>query len=120
MMAATLGTEDVVIAVSTTGNVSEVIEAAKVAKQYGALVIAITKPQTQLAAAADITLGFHVPEAADALKPTASRYALLAAIDLLATSTAYLKPREAQERMRRIKYELLKATKDDASGPLGD
>ena len=41
-------------------------------------------------------------------------------IDLLATSTAYLKPREAQERMRRIKYELMKATNEDANGPLGD
>ena len=51
---------------------------------------------------------------------TASRYALLAAIDLLAPSTAYLKPREAQERMRRIKYELMKATNEDANGPLGD
>jgi RpiR family transcriptional regulator, carbohydrate utilization regulator len=61
-----------------------------------------------------------VPEAPDALKPTASRYALLAVIDLLATSTAYLKPREAQERMRRIKYELMKATNEDANGPLGD
>jgi RpiR family carbohydrate utilization transcriptional regulator len=120
MFAATLGRDDVVIAISTTGIIAEVIEAAMVAKQYGALVIAITKPQSRLAAVADITLGFHVPEAPDALKPTASRYALLAIIDLLATSTAYLKPREAQERMRRIKYELLKATKEDANGPLGD
>ena len=96
------------------------IEAATVARQYGALVIAITKPDSRLARIADIALGFHVPEAPDALKPTASRYALLAAIDLLATSTAYLKPREAQERMRRIKYELMKATNEDANGPLGD
>lgn len=120
MIAATLGRGDVVIAISTTGNATEVIEAATVARQYGALIIAITKPQSRLAAVADIALAFHVPEAPDALKPTASRYALLAAIDLLAASTAYLKPREAQERMRRIKFELLKATKEDANGPLGD
>lgn len=120
MIAATLGRDDVVIAISTTGNIREVIEAAAVAKQYGALVIAITRPQSRLAAMADIALTVHVPEAPDALKPTASRYALLAAIDLLATSTAYLKPREAQERMRRIKYELMKATNEDANGPLGD
>lgn len=120
MIAATLGRGDVVIAISTSGNATEVIEAATVARQYGALIIAITKPQSRLAAVADIALAFHVPEAPDALKPTASRYALLAAIDLLATSTAYLKPRESQERMRRIKYELLKATKESANGPLGD
>jgi len=120
MIAATLGRGDVVLAISTSGNIPEVIEAAKVARQYGAMIIAITKPQSRLAAIADIALGFHVPEAPDALKPTASRYALLAAIDLLATSTAYLKPRDAQERMRRIKFELMKAPNEDANGPLGD
>lgn len=120
MIAATMGRGDVVLAISTSGNMTEVIEAATVAKQYGAVVIAVTKPQSRLARIADIALGFHVPEAPDALKPTASRYALLAIIDLLATSTAYLKPREAQERMRRIKFELMKATNEDADGPLGD
>jgi RpiR family transcriptional regulator, carbohydrate utilization regulator len=120
MNAATLGRNDVVIAISTTGTAAEVIAAATVAKQYGALIIAIAKPQSRLAAIADISLSVHVPEAPDALKPTASRYALLAAIDLLAASTAYRKPREAQERMRRIKLELMKATSGDADGPLGD
>jgi len=120
MVAATLGRGDVVIAISTTGKALEVIEAAAIAKRYGALVVAITKPKSRLAAAADIVLGVHVPEAPDPLKPTASRYALLAVIDLLAASTAYCKPREAQDRMRRIKYELVRATDGTADEPLGD
>lgn len=120
MIAATFGEGDVVIAISTTGAANEVIEAARIARQYGALVVAITKPQSRLASIADVVLGVHVPEAPDALKPTASRYALLAAIDLLAASTAYCKPLEAQARMRRIKYELVKGPDGDAKGPLGD
>jgi len=120
MIAATFGRDDVVIAVSTTGAAKEVIEAASIAKHYGALVVAITKPQSKLASIADITLGVHVPEAPDALKPTASRYAILATIDLLAASTAYCKPLEAQGRMRRMKYELMKGSDGDAEGPLGD
>ncbi|QAU44523.1 MurR/RpiR family transcriptional regulator [Bradyrhizobium guangzhouense] len=120
MIAATFGRGDVVVAISTTGMANEVIEAAGIAKQYGALVVAITRPQSRLASLADIALGVHVPEAPDALKPTASRYALLAAIDLLAASTAYCKPLEAQTRMRRIKYELLKGTEGNSNGPLGD
>lgn len=120
MIAATFGEGDVVIAISTTGAANEVIEAAGIAKRYGALIVAITRPQSRLAAIADIALGVHVPEAPDALKPTASRYALLAAIDLLAASTAYCKPLEAQARMRRIKYELVKGPDGDAKGPLGD
>ena len=93
MMAATMTRNDVVIAISTTGNATDVIDAATIAKGYGAMVIAITKPQSRLAAKADIVLGVHVPEAPDALKPTASRYALLAVVDLLAASTAYLQAR---------------------------
>lgn len=120
MIASTLGAGDVVVAISTTGAANEVIQAASIAKQYGALIVAITRPQSRLASIADIALGVHVPEAPDALKPTASRYALLAAIDLLAASTAYCKPLEAQARMRRIKYELLKGSDGDAKGPLGD
>ena len=120
MIAATLGRNDVVIAVSTTGHAAEVIDAAAIAKQYGALVVAVTKPKSRLAALADVALALHVPEAPNPLKPTASRYALLAAIDLLAASTAYRKPREAQERMRRIKYALVNSSDGSADEPLGD
>jgi RpiR family carbohydrate utilization transcriptional regulator len=97
-----------------------VIEAVTIAKRYGAKVIAVTKPKSRLAGLADISLGVHVAEAPDALKPTASRYALLAAIDLLAAATAYSRPREAQEHMRRIKLELVRSTGGDADEPLGD
>lgn len=120
MIAATLGRNDVVVAVSTTGHAAEVIDAAAIAKQYGALVVAVTKPKSRLAAMADIALCVHVPEAPNPLKPTASRYALLAAIDLLAASTAYRMPHEAQEQMRRIKYALLNSSDGSADEPLGD
>jgi DNA-binding MurR/RpiR family transcriptional regulator len=120
MMAATLGKSDVVIAVSTTGKASDVIGAVKIAKRYGAKVVAITKPNSQLASLADIALCVHVPEAHDALKPTASRYALLTTVDLLAAATAHTRPLESQERMRRIKLELLRSTGGNADEPLGD
>jgi DNA-binding MurR/RpiR family transcriptional regulator len=120
MIASTLGKSDVVIAISTTGNAADVIEASTIAKRYGARVIAITKPKSRLALLADIALCVHVPEAADALKPTASRYALLTAVDLLAAATAYSRPRESQEQMRRMKLELLRSTNGNADEPLGD
>lgn len=120
MVASTLGQNDVVIAISTTGNAADVIEASTIAKRYGARVIAITKPKSRLALLADIALCVYVPEAADALKPTASRYALLTAVDLLAAATAYSRPRESQERMRRMKLELLRSTNGNADEPLGD
>jgi len=120
MVAATLGKRDVVLAISTTGKPREIVDAASVAKEYGTTVIAITKPNSPLAMVADIPLGLYVPETANALKPTAARFAFLAAIDLLATLTAYRSPRETQERMRRIKYALVNLGDGEADGPLGD
>jgi RpiR family transcriptional regulator, carbohydrate utilization regulator len=120
MIASTLAKNDVVIAVSTTGSAGDVIEAATIAKRYGARVVAITKPKSRLALLADVALCIYVPEAPDALKPTASRYALLAAVDLLAAATAYSRPRESQDRMRRMKLELLRSTHGNADEPLGD
>jgi RpiR family carbohydrate utilization transcriptional regulator len=120
MIAATLGKDDVVLAISAGGKAAEVVRAVTVAKQYGARIVTITKPNSPLAKLADIAINLYVPEAPDALKPTASRYAFLAAIDLLAASTAYRRPRETQEYMRRIKYELVHVMGGDADGPLGD
>jgi len=120
MVAATLGKRDVVLAISTTGKPREIVDAARVAREYGTTVIAVTKPNSPLALVADITLGLYVPETPNALKPTAARFAFLAAIDLLAALTAYRSPRETQERMRRIKYALVNLGDGDADGPLGD
>ncbi len=120
MIAATLDERDVLLAISATGKPKEIVEAARIAQEYGTTVIAITKPNSTLAAAASISLGLYVPETPNALKPTASRYAFLSALDLLAALTAYRNPREAQERMRRIKYALVNFADGEADGPLGD
>jgi DNA-binding MurR/RpiR family transcriptional regulator len=120
MIAATLDKRDVVLTISATGRPNEIVEAASIAREYGTTVIAITKPNSPLAAIASIPLGLYVPETPNALKPTASRYAFLSALDLLAALTAYRNPRETQERMRRIKYALVNFGDGEADGPLGD
>ena len=120
MVAATLDKKDVVLAISATGKPKEIVDAVTIARDYGATVIAVTKPNSPLAAAADIPLGLYVPETPNALKPTASRYDFLAAVDLLAALTAYRSPRDTQERMRRIKYALGNFGDGEAEGPLGD
>lgn len=120
MVAATLTKQDVILAISTTGKSPEVLDAVTIARQYGCKIIAITKPNSPLAGIADIALGLYVPEAPDSLKPTASRYAFLAAIDLLAASTAYRSPRITQDYMRRIKYALVNLGSGEANAPLGD
>jgi RpiR family transcriptional regulator, carbohydrate utilization regulator len=103
MVAASLDKKDVVLAISMTGKPRTIIDTATIAKEYGATIISITKPNSPLAMLSDISLGLYVPETPNALKPTAARYAFLAALDLLAATFAYRNPRETQERMRRIK-----------------
>jgi len=120
MVSATLGADDVVIAISATGRSPEMLESVAVARQYHARVIALTNPSSDLAAIANIVLGLDIAEISDVLKPTASRFAHLVVIDLLATGVGYRLGRDAQETLRRIKYNLLNFRDGDILEPLGD
>ena len=120
MVASTLKPNDLVIAISGTGRTKEVVEATVLAKHYRAKAIAITAPDTDLSAAADLALTVDVPEYQDVLKPTASRYAFLAIIDLVSTAVGYRLEPDARETLRRIKYTVLNHRKGKVLEPLGD
>ncbi len=120
MTASTLKPNDVVIAISSTGRTREVVEAVTLAKHYRAKTIAITAPDSDLAAEADIKLTVDVPEFPDPLKPTASRYAFLAIIDLVSTAVGYQLDPDSRETLRRIKYTVLNHRKGKVLEPLGD
>lgn len=120
MTASTLKPGDLVIAISGTGRTREVVEATTLAKHYRASSIAITAPDTDLAAVADLALTVDVPEFQDVLKPTASRYAFLAIIDLVSTAVGYRLEPDARETLRRIKYTVLNHRKGKVLEPLGD
>ena len=120
MTASTLKRNDVVIAISGTGRTREVVDAVVLAKHYRARALAITAPNSDLAAAADVALAVDVPEYPDPLKPTASRYAFLAVIDLVSTAVGYRLDPEARETLRRIKYTVLNHRRGRVLEPLGD
>jgi DNA-binding MurR/RpiR family transcriptional regulator len=120
MTASTLKPNDLVIAISSTGRTHEVVEAVVLAKHYRARAIAITAPDSDLAAVADLALTVDVPEFPDPLKPTASRYAFLAIIDLVSTAVGYRLEPHARETLRRIKYTVLNHRKGKVLEPLGD
>ena len=48
MVAASLDKKDVVLAISMTGKPRTIIDAANIAKEYGATIISITKPNSPL------------------------------------------------------------------------
>lgn len=120
MAAATAGPNDAVVAISATGRTRELLEAVQLASGNGAKVVAITKPNTELANAADVSLTADVPEIVNLMKPTASRFAFLAIADLLATGVAYRLGPQGQETWRRVKLNLMRMREDDVLEPLGD
>ncbi|EPL3846880.1 MurR/RpiR family transcriptional regulator [Klebsiella aerogenes] len=120
MMSSAVTAKDVVIVLSLGGYTKEMIESAAIARQYGAKIVAITPPETPLAAQADIVLPLLVSENDYIFKPSASRYAMLAMVDVLATELAMANKPQAKDRLRRIKL----ALDDHRDGvdrlPLGD
>jgi RpiR family carbohydrate utilization transcriptional regulator len=118
--AASLDAERAVIACSLTGITPELIEAVELARNYGARIIAITKADSPLAQLADVLLPLQGVETSFIYKPTAARYGMLLAIDVLATELALANPENNQERLRRIKLALDDYRGGDDHLPLGD
>lgn len=120
MTASTLKPNDLVIAVSATGRTNEVIEAVVLAKHYRANAVGITAQGSTLAKICDVALAVDIPEFPDTMKPTASRFAFLAIIDLVAAATGYKLDGSARETLRRIKYNVLSHRDGNELEPLGD
>ena len=120
MRAATLGVNDVLLLVSTSGAADEIVSAAGIAGGYGATVVAITRPGSRLAQEATIAIEADLPEDPDILKPTASRYAHLVIVDALAMSVAQARSEATTENLRRIRASLTAYHGRTGPQPLGD
>ncbi|WP_438442506.1 MurR/RpiR family transcriptional regulator [Kluyvera georgiana] len=120
MMCSAVSPNDVVLALSLGGYTQEVVDSAAIARQYGAKVIAITPEATPLAENADLVLPLIVRENDYIFKPSTSRYAMLAMIDVLATELAVVNKAETKNRLRRIKLALDSHRGGADRQPLGD
>lgn len=120
MAAATATADDAVVAISATGRTPELLDAVATAANYGAVVVAVTRTGSELARSARVALTVDVPETVDLMKPTASRFAFLAIIDLLATGVAHALGSEGQETWRRVKLHLMRIREGEVLEPLGD
>lgn len=120
MMCSAVMPQDVVIVLSLGGYTPEIIESAAIARQYGARVIAITPAQTPLTEQVDLVLPLLVQESDYIFKPTPSRYAMLAMVDVLATELAMANKAQAKDRLRRIKLVLDSHRGGANRQPLGD
>lgn len=120
MQAATLRSNDVVIASSVSGRNTQMVRALEAAKTYGATVIALSRPGRPVAEIADLTIAIDLPEGDNILRPSTSRYAYLFVIDLLATFVAMKRGDEARENLRRVKHQLSNTRDQDDKEALGD
>jgi RpiR family carbohydrate utilization transcriptional regulator len=120
MVAATLDKNDVLLALSITGNVPELNAGCAVAKEYGARLVAITALGSPLAAMADVLLPLKSLETDFIYKPSSSRYAMMMALDVLMTELALLQKNHSQELLRRLKFTLDTHRGGGNREPLGD
>ncbi|RUW72711.1 MULTISPECIES: MurR/RpiR family transcriptional regulator [unclassified Mesorhizobium] len=120
MYAAVATPETTLVAFSVSGYARSVIEAVQVAQQYGATTVAVTAPDSALAKAADTVIHLQSFEDGNIYKPTSSRYALLAIVDMIVTSVAETRGPKVLENLRRIKQSVNTLKVDDPRLPLGD
>ena len=88
MAASVLTEQDVLVAISNTGSSIELLDAASIAKENGAAVIALTRNDSPLAQMADCVLSIATQENAELYTPMVSRLLQLAVIDILAIGLA--------------------------------
>lgn len=120
MTASTLGEDDMVIGLSISGRNRELARALEVAAGYGAKTASITKSESIVAQASELSLAVDLPEGTDVLRPSSARYAFLAAIDMIAFLVAIKRKDSAIEPLRRIKRQLVTYRDEDDTQVLGD
>ncbi len=120
MLASTFAKNDVMFAISSGGQAAELIDSVRIASQYGATTISLTKSDSELAKATDICIEIDVPEDQDIYKPSASRLVFIAILDVLAAGAARKRPKKVKEYLRRIRTSLVPLSNDTGPKPIGD
>lgn len=120
MLVSTLGAEDVVFAISSTGWPQELLDSVAIARQYGATTIALTQRGSPLAKACDIAIAVDNREDGDIYKPSPTRFVFNAVIDVLATGVARNRPNRSRENLRRIRSSLTALHNQTGPQPVGD
>jgi len=120
MVAATMDSNDALICLSMGGFSPDVLAATEIAAQSQTNTVVISKAGTPLANIADVLLPIESKETDYIFKPTASRYVMMAAIDVLATELAIKHKRKSREKLRKLKVSLDKHRGGADRQALGD
>jgi RpiR family carbohydrate utilization transcriptional regulator len=106
MSAATLGPDDVVLAISQTGEPRDLFETTSVAAQSGVTVITLTRSGSPLASLAHIIINIDLNEPIELWNPIVSRLAHLVIIDALVVAVALLAPPSSERTLERMQEAL--------------
>ena len=120
MLAAAAQPDDVLVGSSFSGRNAELVRAFRLAQDGGVFTIAFTQSESPLAEAADLTVPVDLPEGSNIYRPTSTRYAYLALVDIVVNIVAYRIRDHAAVTLRRIKKELVTHRDEDDRQPLGD
>ena len=103
MHSATLRTGDVVVAISHTGRTRGIIESTKLAREGGAQVLGLTRPNSPLAKQCSLVLPIEPPENTDIYLPMVSRLVQLTLLDVLATGVILKRGADFATHLQRVK-----------------
>lgn len=115
---ATKGT--VVIVSSMTGRDRDLVHCLDLLRDKAIPTIALTQSGTPVATAAQVAITIDLPEGRNMFRPTSTRYAYLAAVDILANLVAYADRNRAMAVLRSIKEELVRNRDGNDRQLLGD
>lgn len=115
MSAASLTCGDTLVSFSYTGRAREVVNAARLARQREASVVAVTTPGTELAAIASHPICLPVIEDTETYTPMTSRLLQLVVVDILEVGVALRRGPSLTHHLRRLKEALMLARLHPAS-----
>ena len=89
-------------------------------RDRGIKTIALTQSGSPVANAADVVISVNLPEGQNIFRASSTRYAFLAAVDILANLVAYADRNRSAKLLRGIKQQLIRHRDGDDRQLLGD
>lgn len=120
MLAAAATPDTVAIVSSMTGRDVELVRCLDLYRRHNVPTIALTQSGSPVAERASVVISIDLPEGVNIYRPTSTRYAYLAALDILANLVAYADRQKSLQYLRRIKEELVSNRDGDDRQLLGD
>lgn len=110
----------VIFGSSFTGRNDELVRCFEMLRERGIPTIALTQSGSPVAAASDLLLAVDLPEGQNIFRPTSTRFAFLAVIDMLANLVAYADRERSTRHLRNIKEQLVRHRDGDDRQVMGD